>query len=122
MIAPPTKSARRTLRMPTIIAVVRSASKATVLRRPAPGQQSMTGEQHSGERIFVCLAGATGWAGSELARAIAGAGDLALSAAISRAQAGRKLGDVLGGARSDSPLYASSAETPEHARQRFGED
>src|SRR5262245_32241149 len=121
MISPPTKSARRTLRMPTIIAVVRSASKATVLRRPAPGQQSMTGEQHSGERIFVCLAGATGWAGSELARAIAGAGDLALSAAISRAQAGKNLGDVLGEARIDCPIYASATEALEHRCNVFVE-
>jgi len=48
------------------------------------------------DRISVCLAGATGWAGSELARAIAGSSDLALSAPISRGHAGRNLGDVLG--------------------------
>src|SRR5262249_46799781 len=121
MISPPTKSARRTLRMPTIIDVVESASKATVLRRPAPGQQGMTGRQHCGEPIFVCLAGAAGWAGSELARAIAGAGDLALSAAISRAQAGRNLGDVLGEARIDCPIYASATEALEHRCNVFVE-
>ena len=46
--------------------------------------------------IKVCLAGATGWAGSALARAIARTPDLQLVAAVSRRQAGRRLGDVLG--------------------------
>jgi 4-hydroxy-tetrahydrodipicolinate reductase len=41
----------------------------------------------------VCLAGATGWAGSELARSIARTADLALVAAIARKHAGRVLGD-----------------------------
>ncbi len=45
--------------------------------------------------IKVCLAGATGWAGSELARGIAGAADLALVAAVSRKHAGHVLGEVL---------------------------
>jgi 4-hydroxy-tetrahydrodipicolinate reductase len=40
----------------------------------------------------VCLAGATGWAGSELARATAGAADFALVAAVSRKHAGSELG------------------------------
>lgn len=60
--------------------------------------------------IDVCLAGATGWAGSELARAIAEAEDLALVAAISRRHAGRSLGDVLGEPRLGCPVYASAAE------------
>src|SRR5262245_63804154 len=34
--------------------------------------------------LSVCLAGATGWAGSELARAIAHSEDLVLNAAVSR--------------------------------------
>jgi len=49
-----------------------------------------------GSLIRVCLAGATGWAGSELARGIAGTSDLALVAAIARRHAGEALGDVLG--------------------------
>jgi dihydrodipicolinate reductase len=44
--------------------------------------------------IRVCLAGATGWAGSELARAIVKTEDLALVAAVSRKHAGRDLGEV----------------------------
>jgi 4-hydroxy-tetrahydrodipicolinate reductase len=62
------------------------------------------------EPISVCLAGATGWAGSELARAIAAAADLRLAAGVSRTHAGRSLGDVLGDASIDCPLYGSAAE------------
>jgi 4-hydroxy-tetrahydrodipicolinate reductase len=62
------------------------------------------------DRIAVCLAGATGWAGSELARAIAGSLDLGLSAAVSRRHAGRNLGDVLDDPRIDCPIYASAPE------------
>lgn len=43
----------------------------------------------------VCVAGATGWAGSELARGIARTTDLALVAAVSRTHAGRRLAEVL---------------------------
>jgi 4-hydroxy-tetrahydrodipicolinate reductase len=59
--------------------------------------------------LSVCLAGATGWAGSELARAIAGTSDLALTAAVSRTHAGRPLGEVLGDTRITCPVYASVA-------------
>ncbi len=60
--------------------------------------------------INVCLAGATGWAGSELARSIAGTVDLALVAAVSRKHAGRGLGEVLGEPRLTCPVYASATE------------
>jgi len=60
--------------------------------------------------ISICLAGATGWAGSELARGIAVAPDLSLIAAISRTHTGRTLGDVLGDARMTCPIYASAAD------------
>ena len=46
--------------------------------------------------IRVCLAGATGWAGSALSRGIFAAPDMELVAGISRSQAGKVLGDVLG--------------------------
>ena len=64
--------------------------------------------------IKVCLAGATGWAGSELARSIARTGDLRLVASISRTHAGRSLGDVLGEPRLSCPVYASAAEALAH--------
>ena len=60
--------------------------------------------------IKVCLAGATGWAGSELARSIARTADLALVAAVSRTHAGRALGEVLGEPRLDCPVYGSAAD------------
>ena len=60
--------------------------------------------------IKVCLAGATGWAGSELARAIAGTADVALVAAISRKHAGQDLGAVLSVAGLACPIFPSAAE------------
>ena len=60
------------------------------------------------ERTTVILAGATGWAGSALARAIAAAPDLALVGAVSRSHAGRQLGEVLGMAGLDCPVHASA--------------
>jgi 4-hydroxy-tetrahydrodipicolinate reductase len=62
------------------------------------------------DRLSVCLAGATGWAGSELARAISQSQDLVLSAAVSRTHAGRDLGEVLGDGRVTCPIYPSAAE------------
>jgi len=58
----------------------------------------------------VCLAGATGWAGSELARSIAKTSDVVLVAAVSRQNAGRSLGDVLDEPQLACPVYASVDE------------
>ena len=60
--------------------------------------------------IRVCLAGATGWAGSELARSIAKVNDISLVAAVSRQHAGRRLGEVLGETDLDCPVFATAAE------------
>jgi 4-hydroxy-tetrahydrodipicolinate reductase len=60
--------------------------------------------------IDVCLAGATGWAGSELARSMAHTADLALVAAVSRRHSGRSLGEVLGEPLLGCPVYATAAE------------
>jgi 4-hydroxy-tetrahydrodipicolinate reductase len=60
--------------------------------------------------LKICLAGATGWAGSELARGIAAADDLDLVAAVARRHAGQKLGDVLDKNRLDAPIFASTGE------------
>jgi 4-hydroxy-tetrahydrodipicolinate reductase len=62
------------------------------------------------EKLRVCLAGATGWAGSELARGIAAAADLELVAAIARRSAGRVLGDILGEPRLAAPVFGSAAQ------------
>jgi 4-hydroxy-tetrahydrodipicolinate reductase len=56
--------------------------------------------------IKVCVAGATGWAGSELSRGIADATDLALVAAVARRHAGKALGEVLGEPRLQAPIFA----------------
>jgi 4-hydroxy-tetrahydrodipicolinate reductase len=60
--------------------------------------------------LKVCLAGATGWAGSALARAIAHTSDLTLVSAISRTHAGRVLGDVLGESRLACRIHRTAAE------------
>lgn len=60
--------------------------------------------------IRVCLAGATGWAGSALARAIAQSNDIELVAAVSRTHAQRILGDVLDEPRLNCPIYATAQE------------
>jgi 4-hydroxy-tetrahydrodipicolinate reductase len=62
------------------------------------------------DRITVLLAGATGWAGAELARGIAGCTDLQLVAAVARRSAGRNLGEVLNEPRLDCRVFAGAAE------------
>ena len=61
-------------------------------------------------KIRICLAGATGWAGSALARGIFEAPDLELVAAISRSHAGQTLGDVIGVQGLAAPVFADAAE------------
>ena len=60
--------------------------------------------------IKVCLAGATGWAGSELARSIVKTPDLALVAAVSRNHAGQNLGVILGEPRLTCLVYPTAEE------------
>ena len=64
--------------------------------------------------IRVCLAGATGWAGSALARAIAQTDDIELVAAVSRTYARRSLGEVLAEPRLACPVYATAQEALTH--------
>jgi 4-hydroxy-tetrahydrodipicolinate reductase len=71
--------------------------------------------------VKVCLAGATGWAGSELARAIVRTSDLAVVAAVSRTHAGRVLGDVIGEPRLDCRVYASAIDALAHPCDVFVE-
>ena len=71
--------------------------------------------------IRVCLAGATGWAGSELARAIAAAPDITLAAGVSRTHAGRNLAEVLGIATLDAPIAATAGEALAHGCDVFVE-
>lgn len=71
--------------------------------------------------ISVCLAGATGWAGSELSRGIAATHDITLSAAVSRTHAGRNLGDVLGVPKLETPIHATASEALAHPCDVFVE-
>ncbi|EIL93511.1 MULTISPECIES: 4-hydroxy-tetrahydrodipicolinate reductase [Rhodanobacter] len=57
--------------------------------------------------IKICVAGATGWAGSELSRGIAATDDLDMVAAVARRRAGETLGAVLGEAGLQAPIFAS---------------
>jgi 4-hydroxy-tetrahydrodipicolinate reductase len=70
--------------------------------------------QESDMTIDVCLAGATGWAGSELARGIAATDDLRLVSAVARRHAGQHLAAVLGEPRLDAPIYRTAAEALAH--------
>jgi 4-hydroxy-tetrahydrodipicolinate reductase len=71
--------------------------------------------------VRVVLAGATGWAGSELARAIVRTTDLALVAAVSRSHAGEPLGQALNDVRIAAPVYATAAEALAHPCDVFVE-
>lgn len=61
--------------------------------------------------LNVCIAGATGWAGSELARAFTRTKDLSLSSVISRRYAGQNLGDVLSEPDLDCPIFSHVTES-----------
>ena len=71
--------------------------------------------------IRVCLAGATGWAGSALARTIAQSQDITLVSAISRTHAQHILGDVLAEPRLGCPIYATAPEALAHPCDVFFE-
>ena len=58
-------------------------------------------------KLKICVAGATGWAGSELVRGIFAAADLELVAAVSRSSAGKNLGEAIGIEGLTSPIFAA---------------
>jgi 4-hydroxy-tetrahydrodipicolinate reductase len=60
--------------------------------------------------IRVCVAGATGWAGSALSRGIFEATDLELVAGISRSHTGEAIGDVLGIQGLNAPIFGTVSE------------
>jgi 4-hydroxy-tetrahydrodipicolinate reductase len=61
-------------------------------------------------RLKVCVAGATGWAGSELSKAIVGSPDLELVAAVSRSHAGKTLSEVIHMEGPPIPVFGSVEE------------
>ncbi len=64
--------------------------------------------------IRLCLAGATGWAGSALAMELVKTPDIRPVAAVSRKHAKRNLGEVLGEPLLDCPIYTTAEEALAH--------
>ena len=60
----------------------------------------------SGERIRVCVAGATGWTGEAVARAVLDADDMELAAALARRRARERLGAATIAAEPETALAA----------------
>lgn len=60
--------------------------------------------------IRICLAGASGWAGSALSRGIYEAPDMELVAAISRSHAGQVLGEVIDLKELTTPVFATATD------------
>ena len=60
--------------------------------------------------IKVCLAGATGWTGEALSRALRESSEFELVTAVARSSAGRDLGDVLVGESWGVPVVGTVAE------------
>jgi 4-hydroxy-tetrahydrodipicolinate reductase len=61
-------------------------------------------------KLKICVAGATGWAGSALSKGIISSEDLGLVAAISRSHAGKTLGEVIGVEGLATPIYGTAEE------------
>ena len=62
------------------------------------------------KKLRVCVAGATGWAGSALTRGILGSTDMELVAAISRSHTGKTLGEVTGMEGLRTPIFGNVEE------------
>lgn len=60
--------------------------------------------------LQICVAGATGWAGSSLARGIFTAPDMELVAAVSRSHAGQVLEEAIGIKGLTAPIFATAEE------------
>jgi 4-hydroxy-tetrahydrodipicolinate reductase len=58
-------------------------------------------------KLKICVAGATGWAGSELSRGIFAAADMELVSAISRSNAGKSLGEAIGVEGLTTPIFGT---------------
>ncbi|MBX3141707.1 MAG: 4-hydroxy-tetrahydrodipicolinate reductase [Trueperaceae bacterium] len=61
-------------------------------------------------RLKVCIAGATGWAGSALSWGVAATTDLELVSAVSRSAAGGPVGAALGDQTLTAPVFATAEE------------
>jgi 4-hydroxy-tetrahydrodipicolinate reductase len=61
-------------------------------------------------KLKVCVAGATGWAGSALSKGIFESPDLELVSAISRSNAGKNVGEVIGVEGLTAPIFETAEE------------
>ena len=68
-------------------------------------------------KLNICVAGATGWVGKPLCRAILDSDDLQLVGAVSRSRQGQPLKDVLEDSRSGLKVSGSVAEALEDANR-----
>ena len=59
------------------------------------------------KKLRISVAGATGWAGSELSRGIFAAADMELVSAVSRSNTGKSLGEALGIEGLTTPIFAT---------------
>lgn len=59
------------------------------------------------DKLRICVAGATGWAGSALSRGVFHAGDMELVAGISRTHAGKSLGEAIGVQELAAPIFGT---------------
>lgn len=67
-------------------------------------------EEEIMSKLKICVAGGTGWAGSELSKGIYRAEDMELVAAISRSHAGKTLADVIGVGGLTTPIFGTVEE------------
>ena len=58
-------------------------------------------------KLKICVAGATGWAGAALSRGIFAATDMKLVSAISRSNAGKRLGEAIGIEGLSTPIFGT---------------
>jgi 4-hydroxy-tetrahydrodipicolinate reductase len=65
------------------------------------------------KKLKICVAGATGWAGSALSRGISETADLEIVAALSRKHAGKILGGVINIKGLFTPIFGTIEETLE---------
>lgn len=71
--------------------------------------------------LRICIAGGTGWAGSELSKGIFQAEDMELVAAVSRSHAGKTLGEVIGIAALSTPIFGTVKDALQAAPDVFVE-
>jgi 4-hydroxy-tetrahydrodipicolinate reductase len=62
------------------------------------------------DKLKICVAGATGWAGTELSKGIYRSEDMELVATISRSNAGKTLGEVIGIEGLSVPIFGTVEE------------